>query len=304
MNKSDAIPKTAIKSTQIFGELNSVSLLNEMKFEMFLCVTLIQTAIICVVSCLNTQSRIRNGSPSQLGQFPFFAHLEMMEKNNPNTTVCGGTLLNELFILTAAHCMFNKSKITIRLGTLQIHRALEMGRKTVTVHSNFFYIHPEYDPDTLMNDIGLIRLREPLTFSHVIQPISFPSVCDIHEGLKLIAIGNGRCGTHHQIPPIVQYTTLQTIPFEECTKIFNDIDKTKTFCAMGLRNEAITDGDSGGPVVHPTQNTLYGISSFGNEFDSDELPQGFINVFAYTHWISRITKIPIPCCNQNAERIK
>lgn len=266
---------------------------------MCLRVTLISIALICVTNCFNIQPRIRNGSPSTLGQFPFFAHLEMMEKNNPNQTFCGGTILNELFILTAAHCMYNKSKITIRLGTLQIHRTNEMGRKTVSVNLKFFYIHPAYNPDNLMNDIGLIHLREPIAFSLVIQPISFPTVCDIREGLKLIAIGNGRCGMHNQIPTTLQYTTLQTISIDECIRIFNNIDKRKTFCAKGLRNEAISDGDSGGPIIfqkHPNQNILYGISSFENEFDSDDFPQGFVNVYAYKHWISRITNISFPCC--------
>lgn len=71
-------------------------------------------------SCFKMQPRIVNGSPSELGQFPYFALMEIKVKFRPQERkTCGGSLLNEEFLLTAAHCLQDATKVLVHLGSLR-----------------------------------------------------------------------------------------------------------------------------------------------------------------------------------------
>ena len=65
-------------------------------------------------------------------------------------------------ILTSAHCLYDGLAAVIFLGA----HALSMNDpNAIEVSSNQFIIHPEYNPSTLSNDLGLIKLADPIKFS-------------------------------------------------------------------------------------------------------------------------------------------
>lgn len=86
---------------------------------------------------------------------------------------CGGTIINERYILTAAHCLttLGKNPIKVRVGEYNLNtdpdcyapNACAPGHQEIEINRTI--LHPYYDSTTSRNDIGLIRLARPLNFS-------------------------------------------------------------------------------------------------------------------------------------------
>lgn len=257
------------------------------------CVILLFALLISLGACFKIQPKILNGFPSELGQFPFYAFLRTKERHHPKDRyICGGSLLNNEFILTAAHCLYNVTKVEIHLGSLRKGEH-EEGRQVFFARTKHLYPHPDYNDEYLLNDIGLIKLPRPAIFSDRIQPVQFPMIHDVFEGMDLVAIGNGH-RAKRKSATILQFALLTTITRSECKNMYPYIDENKTFCAKGSFNESVCLGDSGGPVVvNGLEDTLYGITSFLNSTDCDGAAQGFTSVFPYIPWILQVTGIDL-----------
>lgn len=252
-------------------------------------------AVYYIGTCFEIQPRIINGDTSERGQFPFYAYLQCF--NLEKRTVCGGTLLNERFVLTAAHCMINKTKIVVHLGSLQRNER-EEGRQMICAHLKHFFIHPEYDREHILNDIGLIQLPRPAVYSNVVRPVSFPKGQVIPAYKEFVAIGNGREQLDGVLSNTLKYTVLKLFSHSKCKKIYKKFVSNTNFCLMGSNNNSICKGDSGGPLVQrtdPTQLqqkfTLYGIASYIDTRKCLERPQVFASVMHFLPWISNITGI-------------
>lgn len=203
--------------------------------------------------CIQLQPRIVNGHSSERGQFPFYAFLDIKFRFQPKKVfICGGSLVSNQWILTAAHCIYNATKIAVHLGPLE-QDEYEEGRHVFFARKKHFYMHPEYDEETLWNDIALIKLPRPAVYSRLIQPISFPKTCDIPSGMDLIIIGNGMTKVEGGLAEILKYTTLRTIPHFECQKEFS-YDVNSVFCAKGFDKNGACEGDSGGPLFSQNDN--------------------------------------------------
>lgn len=271
------------------------------------CVIFILISLIHIGSSYQIQPRIVNGSPSSRGDFPFYAFLRMMKRFQPKKRLlCGGTLLNENYILTAAHCLYNTTKVEIHLGSWQ-RDEIEIGRQIFYARHRFYSIHPNYKRKHLWNDIALIRLPRPAIYTDLIQPVKLPDACDIFNllnGINLRVIGNGKEKTNGTFPDKLQHTILTTTSQTACKDVFPFIDENKVFCLKSLANDynqSVCQGDSGGPVVHghpSAQQILYGITSFTHTSGCSEKPQGFSNIFTYLPWISEITGIQFPVCGK------
>lgn len=151
---------------------------------------LISLFFIC--TCHKIRPRIINGYASERGQFPFYVYLRLIEGDSekPNFS-CGGTLINYEFVLTAAHCLKDSKKIQIHLGSWVRGKFKEPGREILIARSNQFYIHEEFDPKTLRNDIGLIKMTMPLLYTDLIRPALFPKIYNVHDNSHITVIGNG-----------------------------------------------------------------------------------------------------------------
>lgn len=240
---------------------------------------------------------IVNGSNSTRGQFPYYAFFRFYECDNCAPSYCGGNIISDQWILTAAHCVDTAKRVEVILGVLTLNDYNEAGR--ITMGSTEIIVHPYWNRNILHNDIALIRLPRKIQFSRTIQPVKLPSACDTFQNQWAVATGFGQTNTTEAgSPPVLQWTYLYTISNAACSRHFSSIyNRRSVICTAGYQNKSICFGDSGGPLVHSTTNTLIGLASFvmraGCHYG---YPQAFTFVPEYLQWIHLRTGIPITKC--------
>lgn len=144
----------------------------------------------------------------------------------------------------------------------------------------------------IFSDIGLIHLPQKVESTDTIKPISLS--CNSRPNLPVTVIGNGLLNTTaKEIAPILQYTTLKTIPLRECLSDFPFlILRQSVICARGKQQRSACQGDSGGPLVSQENDALIGLTSFGSAQGCHlGFPQGYTNIPSYLPWIKEVTGI-------------
>lgn len=244
---------------------------------------------------LKLESRIIGGFAAKRGQYPFYVFL-VQKSAQKNVTWCGGSLISDQFVLTAAHCTQPAEKIALHLGTWKAKHGNETGRIAEIVRRKNVYIHPNYNAKYLINDISLIKLKQSITLTANIQPIRLQGTCQSNDNAKVIAIGNGYHSRKYPLAPILQWTPLTTIPFRHCKSVWPFLVwHQSAICAKNSEGRAIKQGDSGGPLIR--DHVLIGLASFApfNKTDSSK-PQGFVDLIKYHGWIAGITEMNLTIC--------
>jgi len=115
--------------------------------------------------------RIIGGDETLPGEFPWTVSIKL--NGQP---ICGGSLIDRSWILTAAHCVvgYNPKNLTIRLGAYRIKDMNE--QQTIDTTISKFIVHKQYSmPRPFSNDIALLKMVEPINFSEFIIPICLPT---------------------------------------------------------------------------------------------------------------------------------
>jgi len=148
---------------------------------------------------------ITNGQMAHPYMFPWQVGLKLVSRSDTETDedsrihVCGGAILNEDWILTAAHCvsdddlqMFNPKHMVVISGDYNYSSDDTDVRQVVDIET--FIIHENYNDDS-DNDIALIKLKEPLTLSSSspwkVNPICLPTSGSKNYGEEILASGWG-----------------------------------------------------------------------------------------------------------------
>lgn len=237
--------------------------------------------------------RIFNGINSHPGQFPYQALLIIKAESGPS--ICGGSLLSDRWVLTAAHCVNLVNSIQVHLGAslYTASRSTEPGRIITGVSR--IILHYMYNRNSITDDVALLRLSDRITFSNTIMPVLLPKA-GVHVGQTVVASGWGltstAVGSSRQVAQRLQYAQLQVISNLECTGSYSFISvRPTTLCAKGSQSQSVCSGDSGGPLVlQSDMRTLVGITSFGH-ISGCHLgrPQGFMRVNLFLNWIMQQT---------------
>lgn len=209
------------------------------------------------------KTRIVNGVDCPPGDCPWQALLI----NEHNIGFCGGTILNQYFILSAAHCMNQSLSTRVVLGE---HDTLVKEGREVTHDVDEILIHKNYMADTYHNDIALIKLSKPITFTNFIIPACLPEYefaerVLMRQGEGMVS-GFGRLREGGLQSTILQKLTVPYVDRAKCIESSKFRISSRMFCAGYDQEEKdACQGDSGGPHVTRYKNTWFvtGVVSWG-----------------------------------------
>ncbi|XP_042524636.1 mannan-binding lectin serine protease 1 [Dipodomys spectabilis] len=251
-------------------------------------------------------AKIFNGHQSQRGTTPWMAM--MVEQNGQ--PFCGGSLLGSKWIVTAAHCLhrpmdpedptldasylFNASEFKIIMGK---HRRLQSDENEQHLQVNRSYLHPQYNPTTYENDVGLVELMEGPTLNNFVMPICLPED-PTQEGTMAIVTGWGKQFLR-RLPEKLMEIEIPIIGHHMCQKNYALIGDKVTedmICAGDLEGgKDACMGDSGGPMVtldrEKGQWYLVGIVSWGEECGQKTHYGVYSDVYHNKDWIQRTTGV-------------
>lgn len=126
---------------------------------------------ISVNDCDPVTGLIVGGADANPNEFPHMAAIGYGDFRGEISFKCGGSLISELFVLTAAHCKQadRQSPTVVRLGDLNL-RAKDKGLPEIDIPIASFISHEAYNKDTRDNDIAVIKMQRSAPFSKSIRP--------------------------------------------------------------------------------------------------------------------------------------
>jgi len=219
-------------------------------------------------------------------------------------SICGGTIVNKRFVLTAAHCynsMFTTMQVIVGEHNVcdgNPQGSPNEGGKLIKVKK--MTLHPDYNSRTIDNDIAVLELAEDLTFTKKIKPACLPSseTKDYSGSASTVSGWGGTIGygPNDQQPQQPRQCTLKETIVKllkgsdpMCSKYLKTSSSKIKLCAFAKDTDAC-QGDSGGPLTVPENGkyTLVGVVSYGSGCASSSTPGVYVRVQGFLPWIKNL----------------
>nr|XP_003201101.3 granzyme-like protein 1 [Danio rerio] len=225
----------------------------------------------------SVKSGIVNGNEARPHSRPYMVSVQCNRKH-----ICGGFLVSEQFVMTAAHCFVNGKELTVVVG------AHEYTDGASRMDVKFYHIHPGFESKTLLNDIMLLQLHKKVKKSNKVNWIPIPNADkDIKAKTKCSVAGWGKNTTHGEVSAKLMEVNVTLFDKKACQKYWGPTYSTsKMMCTGG--HGGFCQGDSGGPLV--CDKVAVGIVSFNekNNCDSPTKPNVYTQISKFLSWIKCI----------------
>nr|XP_027223709.1 chymotrypsinogen A-like isoform X2 [Penaeus vannamei] len=254
--------------------------------------------------------RIVGGKESIPGAWPWQVSLQLIHPRWGRIGHwCGGVLVDERWVVTAAHCINNKAfSFTQTAAVWQVvlgendrselsgHESV-LGVVTVVTHDDF---------NDYQNDIAMLKLREDAVFSDYVQPICLPDVDagldnETFLGIKCVATGWGMRVHGARLENRLKEVWVPVVNNSHCFKIYgmmHSIDVKDYHVCAGFTHssggQGTCVGDSGGPLqcnMRDGRWYLAGVTSFGSGCAKPGFPDVYTRITYYLPWIKQQMRI-------------
>ncbi|MBU0944473.1 MAG: serine protease [Proteobacteria bacterium] len=189
--------------------------------------------------------KILGGIESKAGDWPWMtAILYANQADLYNAQFCAGVLIQDTWILTAAHCVSGQTASAINVA-VGIYDLDNFSGSRISVKN--IRIHPQYNSTTSQNDIALLELSQASSLPTL--PL-YSGKSDI-LGVMLTAIGWGMADgtTYWYYPAKLRQVDLPVVADSYCNNIYTPDLISSQLCAGYYEGKDVCNGDSGGPVV-------------------------------------------------------
>ncbi|XP_072165248.1 apolipoprotein(a)-like [Diadema setosum] len=232
----------------------------------------------------NIMARIIGGTNAKRGNWPWQAQLVLKGSGH----YCGGTLVDEYHVLSAAHCFqrYGKRSFKVRLG--EHNQRIDEGSEQ-EFDIECLYKHADYDSRTTNNDIALLRLNRPAVITQHVTPACLPSEGEFQPNHQCWISGWGNLGDSY--PNTLQEARVPLLPRSTCRRpnVYGNKLTPQMFCAGFLQGGVDScDGDSGGPLVCEKEGIwkVVGVTSWGYGCAQPNAPGVYAEVTQFLPWIN------------------
>ncbi|XP_042883840.1 cathepsin G-like [Penaeus japonicus] len=248
------------------------------------------------IGCGETTTRIHGGNFAQVNEFPHM--VAVVDRNDNRKAFCGGTLISESFVITAAHCIedlrYLTSQIFVRVGAINLK---EEDSQLIEVQR--IIRHPLYDPPYSYHDIALLELRTEVQFSRSVLPACLPTLNGRLETGRILNVAGWGATERTDFSNVLLKGFAKTISRFKCDDSLSSGGLQRQIYVAGITDSIICvdesssgacKGDSGGPLsgedVSTCQHIIFGVVSKGSpSCQGTVVPGIYTNVEHYIHWI-------------------
>ncbi|KAM9092637.1 granzyme B-like isoform 1-T1 [Megaptera novaeangliae] len=212
---------------------------------------------------------------------PYMAFLQIWDQDDRKR--CGGFLIREDFVLTAAHCWGSSVNVTLGAHNIKVR---ERTQQVIPVRKAI--PHPDYNKKNYSNDIMLLKLERKAKQTAAVRPLSLPrGKARVKPGQVCSVAGWGQVamGTYSDTLQEVKLTIQED---QKCESHLRNYYNNAIQLCVGdpKENKASFRGDSGGPLV--CNNVAQGIVSYGQKNGSP--PRACTKVSSFLPWIKKTMK--------------
>ncbi|GFS83439.1 protein masquerade [Nephila pilipes] len=220
--------------------------------------------------------------------------------NTQNQYICGGVLIGDSWVLTAASCVFGKTNenqvLFVRLGVTDL-KSTEDNNKGHTIRVMSTFIHHNFNTINLDNNIALLRLQRPVKLNDNVCVVCLPTSGKMpQDNIKCTVTGYGFVSVEGGMMLKMGEAQVPIIDDTECmanvTESFANpfILPASSFCAGGEGRHNICQGDAGGPLVCKIGDfyELIGLVSWSLGCGRVDVPSVYTKVPAFMGWINQI----------------
>uniref|UniRef100_A0A182QQA1 CLIP domain-containing serine protease n=1 Tax=Anopheles farauti TaxID=69004 RepID=A0A182QQA1_9DIPT len=254
--------------------------------------------------------RIIGGERARLDEYPWTVLIQHRRRTGELKFHCGGAIITERYVLTAAHCIKNVPSTwtltAVRLGEWDTQSeqdcAQEYGETVCAdpvqdIPIEKILLHPNYHAERsgVKNDIAQLRLARPAQFNDFVQPICLPLEPSerraSYDGVRFVVAGWGQteeaANSRYKL-----FVGVSGVPEQTCRQAYpqSNIDGTQV-CAGGTKDKDSCRGDSGGPLMYIGQRNgesvmyLGGVVSYGRKCGLEGVPGVYTRVNQFIDWI-------------------
>ncbi|XP_042868136.1 venom protease-like [Penaeus japonicus] len=249
---------------------------------------------------------IVGGVISERNTWPWMALLGEVQRDLTFDWLCAGTLINDQWVLTAAHCFDKRNPDVVRLAEHDYSTTADDA-----VHVDFTIIekviYPDYTFPQAHHDLALLKLDKKVVFQKFIRPVCLPwgleSTADL-TGRNVTATGWGATVHGGTGSSVLREVVVTVFPASTCDRLYKELVNYNRIWPQGIGEETLCagevdggkdacQGDSGGPAVYANDLEVYtitGVISNGYGCGNKDFPGLYANIrhADYLAWIRKI----------------
>ncbi|XP_045484080.1 trypsin CFT-1 [Pieris rapae] len=250
-------------------------------------VIFLSLAVVAVSAVQPRFQRIVGGSVTDISKYPYaVAMLYSRTGGGVHNLNCGGTIINNRSVLSAAHCYIGN---TLQQWRMRVGSTHSNGGGVVH-NPNAIIIHPQYNSRILDNDVAIIRSNTAFNFNaNVARGSIASSNYWLPDNAPVWAIGWGWTSSYGPTSIQLREVQLYTVNLQTCINRYREIGNVvnSNMLCVGILDVGGRDqcgGDSGGPLLH--NNAVVGVCSWGHvDCGHPRYPGVNALVSRYTSWI-------------------